>query len=78
MSGSRTVDDLLVGYAERDPLFPTIVSTRNQYGGRCVGCNRPVFFNPSAFERLSDRDSDPAVCCRLCWERDRTQIEEMM
>lgn len=73
-------DELLVGYAERDPLLETISvgDRRASYGGRCVSCGRPVFFNPSAFELFRGSDHDPKVCCRVCDVLHRDEIEGAM
>ena len=73
-------DELLVGYAERDPLLETIGvgDRRASYGGNCLGCNRPVFFNPSAFPLLRGGDHDPKVVCRHCDTLHRDEIEAAM
>lgn len=73
-------DELLVGYAERDPLLETISvgDRRASYGGNCLSCGRPVFFNPSAFPILSGSDHDPRVVCRLCDMLHGPEIEQAM
>jgi hypothetical protein len=74
VSGSLKFHDILMGYSESGPNRNI---TLMRYAGRCIGCGVRVHVVPSAFDRLRDGDSDPALACEKCWQN-TAGIERLM
>lgn len=64
-----------MGYHENSERRNRLMTT---YAGRCAFCSVRTYVVPSAYNRLRDSDSDPAMICDRCWPRLGDDLERAM